>query len=257
MFKIATRLTLANQEVQDVVKEQNEELIINLVKKLEEVGADAIYISGGPYPSGIKAGLMFLINCVQKATKLPICVETIDFEAIETIIDSKIENPIIFRGIEAVKSDMSIVLPLLIKSGFSVVFKTKSDDGVPIESDARLELAMKLIEEAVKGGIEPDKIYVDPIIMPLASKWGQEYAKESLIFMDKLKEVADPPPKIIASIEDFAFELPEDFKIPITRHYFTLLLEHGLDSAIFDILNKDLREVIKFQEILKAIKPLS
>jgi len=253
MLRIASRLSLAHREVQQVAKEEKADLVGKLARKLAAAGADMIQISSGPYPSGMRVPLVFLINAVQAAVDLPLCIETVDPDAMRAALEVLV-RPAVLRGPHAGPRLMESIIPMALDKPATLAVRL-GVPAVPVGADERFSLAMNVLDRALFLKFPFERIMIDPVVMPLSGRWGQEYARQCLVLLQRLEQSADPPVRTLVNFDDFLFDLPDDERSLYGRTYLALLLERGLDAAVFDLVDRELRETVRAALTLHGVLP--
>jgi len=254
MLQIASRLTLAHREVQAVAKEENADLIGKLARKLVHAGADLIQVSSGPYPAGMEAPFRFLARAVQEAVNIPLCIDTLDIFALSEVL-TYVRHPVLVRGANVNPETLKGMIQLLHDKDAMLTVRL-ANPGVPLDADARLDLAFEVLQLTQQLGFPLDRIYLDPVLMPLSGKWGQEYARQTLIFLDKLAESADPPVQTLVNLDDFLFDLSERDRQRFGRYHLALLVEKNVGAIIYDMVDRDFREAVRTARELTGRSPL-
>jgi 5-methyltetrahydrofolate--homocysteine methyltransferase len=110
---------------------------------------------------------------------------------------------------------------------------------IPETSEKRLEVVHKVLEVTRAAGIPDEKIFIDPLVMTISTN-----IQSGLIFFDTLRAVrADyPHVHLNAGLSNISFGLPA--RSYINRAFLTLALQAGLDCAIIDPLDQELRAAL-------------
>jgi len=99
-----------------------------------------------------------------------------------------------------------------------------------------VELGATLFSEAVEKGLPEDKIFLDPITMPL--KFLQEQASSVLEAIRQFTLLSSPPPHIIIGLSNISSQTKEEELI--NRIFLVMCIEAGLDAAICDVTDDEL-----------------
>jgi 5-methyltetrahydrofolate corrinoid/iron sulfur protein methyltransferase len=84
--------------------------------------------------------------------------------------------------------------------------------------------------------MEPEQLFLDPIVMPL--KFMQEQAKEILKGASQFTLFSDPPCHIVCGLSNISNGTTK--KSLINRTFATMLIANGLDAVICDVMDEEL-----------------
>ena len=128
----------------------------------------------------------------------------------------------------------------------SIIGLVMDETGSPKTADKRLENAGKLLAKAMEYDISPDRLFLDPIVMPL--KFMQDQCKEILSAANQFQLFSDPPPHIVCGLSNVANGTK--YKKLINRTFCTMLIANGLDAVILDLTDDDLVDAILTAELV-------
>jgi cobalamin-dependent methionine synthase I len=136
-------------------------------------------------------------------------------------------------------------LPLVAEHGCCVIALAMDATRIPETSEARVEVIHKVMEATRAVGVPDERIYVDPLAMTIGT-----CGQSGPVFFDTLRAVhaAYPEVHFTAGLSNISFGLPA--RSFINRAFLTLALEAGLDSAILDPLDQDLRAALLAAELV-------
>ena len=121
------------------------------------------------------------------------------------------------------------------------------ESGSPKSADKRVENAGKIFAKAMEHGITSDKLFLDPIIMPL--KFMQEQAKEIMAAAQQFIMFSDPPPHIVAGLSNISNSTTQ--KKLINRVFTAMMIANGLDAVICDIMDDEfINEVLTAELVM-------
>ncbi len=133
---------------------------------------------------------------------------------------------------------------LALKYGCNLIALTIDDEtGIPKTADGRVEIAFEIYEKCMEKGISAEKLYFDPLVLPL--NVAQEQAVEVLNTISMLKSCFDPPVNTIIGLSNISNGVPAHLRLVINRAFAMLALDAGLDSAIIDAKDTELVRLIK------------
>ncbi len=166
------------------------------------------------------------VEVIQGVCETPLSIDSSSPKAIEAALKEVDGKPLI-NSVNDEKEKMDSILPLAKKYGAAILVLTLDKCGLPKDSEERLKIAKRIIDNAIKIGIPKEDIVVDPLTLTISAK--QEQAKESLLALKKLKAKGYPTSLGVSNI---SFGLPNRGRI--NADFFSLAVAFGLDMAIIN-----------------------
>ena len=121
-------------------------------------------------------------------------------------------------------------------------------NGVPQDVDTRVAIAAEIVSKAMENDFDTQRLFVDPIILPVKVPNAQIQASNNLTAMDQIKYLSDPPPHITMGLSNLSQGSTE--RSLINRIFLALAISHGADSAIVEVLDEDLMNAVATAEML-------
>jgi 5-methyltetrahydrofolate--homocysteine methyltransferase len=116
---------------------------------------------------------------------------------------------------------------------------------IPETSEARVAVIHKVMEATRAAGIPDVRIYIDPLAMTISTN-----IQSGLIFFETIRAIRALYPEVhfTAGLSNISFGLPA--RSYINRAFLILALQAGLDSAILDPLDRELRATLLAAELV-------
>ena len=130
----------------------------------------------------------------------------------------------------------------------SIITLTMDKNGVPQDIDTRVAIAAEIVQKAIEKGFAPQRLFIDPIVLPVKVPNAQVQPGNILSAMDQIRFLAEPAPHIIVGLSNLSQGATE--RSLINRIFLAIALSHGLDSAIADVLDEKLMSVLATAEML-------
>ena len=137
-------------------------------------------------------------------------------------------------------------LALALEHNASLVTLTMNVDGVPQDVETRLEIAMNIVATALEYGMDPRKVFIDPIILPVTCD--QKQPRFILEVISQIKMLSDPAPGSIVGLSNVSQGAAE--RPLINRSFLVMALAAGLDAAIVDVLDEPLMDAAIAAEMI-------
>jgi len=99
---------------------------------------------------------------------------------------------------------------------------------------------------AMEAGLEPDRIILDPILMPI--KFMQEQAPFVLEAIEQYTNLSDPPPHISVGLSNIGSKTTERGRI--VRTFLVMAMAKGLDAAICNVCDEETIAAVATAELV-------
>jgi len=248
MLLIGENIHIISPKVKEALNARDGAFFVNLARKQKEAGANALDLNIGPQKKAGPEVMDWLIDCVQEGVgDMMLSFDTTNVAAIEVGLKKIKKNGhanAIINSTSAEEERLAVVPPLAAQYGAKLIALTMAKEGIPVNADARVSIAMeKLMPRAQEVGIPMENLIIDPLVLTVSGC--QQYVPQCIEAVRMLKMVADPPPMVNAGLSNVSNQVPAPMRPLINRVYMVMLMAVGLDSAIIDPLDDDLREAIR------------
>ena len=232
------------KEVKTAIRERNASFIRDLARKQVEAGADLVDVNAGTRPDEEPEALSWLVKTVQEAVEVPLCLDSANPHALSVALQEVKQTPMI-NSISGEPSRLDGVLPLVSKHGCSVIALAMDEKGIPKGVNERLAVIRSLMDRTRSAGLADEKVYVDPLVMAISTN-----TEAGTIALQTMRAVREEFPKahFCAGLSNISFGLPE--RHLVNRVFLTLALVAGLDSAILDPFDRELRGELLAAELV-------
>jgi len=245
MLIISERINGQFASVGRAIDQRDEKYIRDLALKQLESGADYLDINTGPGRDDAPACMEWLVKTAQDAVDLPLCLDTPGPKTMEAGLKACDEKPIMNSTTAELKK-MERFFPLANEYDADIVCLTISEKGIPNDAESRTELAMMLVTTAMEHDVMPDKLYIDPVILPVGA--AQDQSKVVIDSIQRFRILNDPPIRTIVGLSNVSNATKE--RSLLNRSFLAMLMGTGLTAAIADPEDKELMKVAKAGEIL-------
>lgn len=246
MLLIGENIHVISKTIQNALLERNEGFILNLIKKQSHM--DYIDLNVGPAKGNMEGILPWLCDLVEKNTNLKISFDTTNSDEMRRGLE-KCKNPqnALLNSTSADETRLEKITGLACEFGSNLIALTMNKEiGIPKTADERLELAFTIFEKCQEKGIENEKIFFDPLILPVSVD--QSQAQEALNTIQMIKQSFDPEVYTTIGLSNISNGSPSEIRPLINRVFAVLAIGAGLDSAIIDAFDTELIETIKVIE---------
>ena len=234
MIFIGERINTGFKDIKQAVMDKDPAPLQEWARKQAEAGANYLDVNLGAV-SADPADMCWMIETVQQVVDTPICIDTnkpnILAEAIKACKPGMLIN-----STTAADEKLDAMMPVAAEHGASIIGLVMDESGTPTNAEKRVENAAKILIKAQELGMPTDRVFLDPIVMPL--KYKQEQAKEILAAVAQFGLISDPPPHVVCGLSNISNGTTH--KQLINRIFLTMAIANGMDAAICDVLDTDL-----------------
>jgi 5-methyltetrahydrofolate--homocysteine methyltransferase len=151
------------------LQEYNFEYVLELAESQLKAGADVLDVNVGfPGVDDVKL-LPEVVKAIQNKFDIPLCLDSPNPRAIEAALKVAAGKCLI-NSVNGKESSLLAILPVAKEYGSAVIGLCMDDDGITNDPEKRLEIAKKIIDRAVRVGIKPEDIVVDPLAMAVSAE---------------------------------------------------------------------------------------
>lgn len=246
MIFIGESINGTRNAIKKAVLERDSATIRGIAQSQAEAGADYLDVNAGTDPDRETEDLLWLIETVQGAVDVPICIDSSTPSAIKAALAVVRTTPMI-NSINGDPKRLESFLPLIKERNCPVIAlamdESKSD--MPKTVAERMTVLERIFKATREMGIPDEKMFVDPLIMAVAT---DQTAAKTVFECIRTIKATYPEAHITGGLSNVSFGLPE--RALINRTFLTLAIEAGMDSAVVNPSNVQLLESLYATELL-------
>jgi 5-methyltetrahydrofolate corrinoid/iron sulfur protein methyltransferase len=246
MLLIGENIHIISKTVQNALLERDEKFILDLIKKQSNM--DYIDLNVGPAKGKLEGVLPWLCTLVESNTDLKISFDTRNLDEMKSGLNTT-KNPqnSLLNSTSADLDRLEAITDLAADFGSGIIALTMNKEiGIPKSADDRLNLAFEIFEKCQEKGIGNEKIFFDPLILPVSVD--QSQAQEALNTIQMIKQSFEPEVMTTIGLSNISNGSPKEIRPLINRVFAVLAYGAGLDSAIVDALDLELINTLKILE---------
>lgn len=240
MLLIGENIHIISKTVRKALENKDENFIKNLIKIQEKM--DCVDLNIGPargkldkifewlvpltngknisFDSTNAEAIVQGLKLVQNSENCFINSTSNDLERLETLTDCALSN----------KCNL-------------IALTMSNQTGIPKTADERLEIVFEIYEKCMEKGIENNKIFFDPLILPVQAD--QLQSLEALNTIKMIKESFEPQVNTIIGLSNISNGSPKHLRPLINRVFGVLAYGAGLDAVIMDAKDEELIRTFK------------
>ncbi|MBN1973551.1 MAG: dihydropteroate synthase [Sedimentisphaerales bacterium] len=255
MILIGERINGMFTNVKEAIADRNKQVIQELAQKQTEAGASYLDVNVGTAASDQESAIQWLVETIQETCSTPLSLDSQKPAVIAAGLKAvNIENGVILNSTPLnKKSDEEVFdkyLEMAQQAGpkGSIIALTMDKNGVPQDIDTRVSIAAEIVSKATEKGFDTQRIFIDPIILPVKVPNAQVQPGNILSAIDQIKYLSDPAPHMTIGLSNLSQGATE--RSIINRIFLAMAISRGLDSAIVDVLDRDLMNAVATAEML-------
>lgn len=244
MILIGENIHIISKQVRQALEEKDEIFIKNLIKIQQNL--DCIDLNIGPARG--KLDRVFEWLCPLVPENINISFDSTNPEAIEQGLKLILNPENCFINSTSNDSEkLEKLTDLAIEHNCNLIALAMSGKtGIPKTADGRLEIVFEIYEKCMEKGISNEKIFFDPLILPVCVE--QSQAQEALNTLQMIKESFDPKVQTIIGLSNISNGIPKELRPLINRVFGVLAYGAGLDAAIIDVKDTELVRIFRMLE---------
>ena len=215
------------------LKEHDIDYILREGIEQEERGAHILDVNVGLPDIDETAMMKEAVSGLQSVTSLPLQIDTVDPAAMEAAL-RLYNGKAMVNSVSGKQKSMDQVFPLIARYGGVVIGLTLDEDGIPADSEGRLRIAKKIIDEAARYGIKKKDIVIDALAMTISSE--PEGAKVTLETLRRLRDEAGVC--TVLGVSNISFGLPA--RPTVNAAFYTMAMMNGLSAGIINPASEDM-----------------
>jgi 5-methyltetrahydrofolate corrinoid/iron sulfur protein methyltransferase len=241
--------------VKQAIADKDKKVIQELAKKQTEAGATYLDVNVGTAAADQAGAMQWLVETIQETCSTPLSLDSQKTAVIEAglkVINA--ENGVILNSTPLnKKTDEEIFdkyMAMANQAGpkASIIALTMDKNGVPQDVDTRVAIAADIISKAMEKGFDSQRLFIDPIILPVKVPNAQVQPGNILSAMDQIRYLSEPAPHMTIGLSNLSQGATE--RSLINRVFLAMAISRGLDSAIVDVLDEKLMNALATAEML-------
>jgi 5-methyltetrahydrofolate corrinoid/iron sulfur protein methyltransferase len=246
MYVIGERLNGMFKRVRIAIQEGDKKVIHEIAEAQLKAGAQALDLNVGPASDKPVDAMMWLVEATREATDAPLAIDSPRWDVQSTVVP-KVPGHAIINSCKADPAELEKYVDLAVKNDASLIGLCIDESGVPADAEKRVELGATIAATAIGAGMAPNRLFIDPIILPVNVAPTAPGAVMSA--MSQLKVLSDPPPHLVLGLSNVSQGCNE--RKLINRIYTVMAISAGMDSVILDPNDTDLMNAAITAELLQ------
>lgn len=209
----------------ETLSKNNFEFVHELAKVQIEAGADVLDVNVG-YPGVDDEKLLpETVKSLQEKFDVPLCLDSPNPKAIEAAL-KVVDGKCLINSVNGEEKSLNAILPIAKEYGAAVIGLVMDDDGITHDPQKRLSIADKILQRAIKLGMNPEDVIIDPLAMAVSAD-----PNACMITLETIKLVHDKLGlNITEGSSNVSFGLPN--REVLNNAFITLSILNGVTCPI-------------------------
>ncbi|RLE42049.1 5-methyltetrahydrofolate--homocysteine methyltransferase [Candidatus Woesearchaeota archaeon] len=227
---VGERINPANKKgfIEELKQGKTSYIRTQALQQVEE-GATLLDINVGVAGLDEEALLTKAVDVVQSVVDVPLVLDSSNPKAIESALKKVAGKPLL-NSVNGSEKSMNTLLPLAKKYGAGIIGLCIDDRGVPKDVAERVEIAKRIIKNALRVGIRQCDIVIDPVVLTMATQPNIEE-----VVLETVKKIKSLGYATIIGISNVSFGMPH--RTALNARFYARAAKAGLDLAILNPLD--------------------
>lgn len=244
MIIIGEKINGTRKAVAAAIRERDAAFIRDLAISQAEGGSTYLDVNAGTAPDREPDDMAWLVGIIQEGCDLPLCLDSANPAALRAGLGI-VKQRAMINSVSGEQTRIDGVLPLALEHKTDLILLALDDHGIPETVDGRMEIVRKLVGLAVNGGLAEEKLHIDPLVTAISTG-----TKNAMLTFETIRSIKKEFPNvhITGGASNISFGMP--LRPIINRYFMALAIQAGLDSAIINPNDRELKAAIMTAEML-------
>lgn len=232
--------------MKDALRRGDVDYMLNQALAQTGAGADILDVNVG-LPEIDEADMMVrVVKALQGVTDAPLQLDSTDPNVLKGALRIYCGKAIV-NSVNGDDESLDAILPLVKKYGAAVVGLTLDKNGIPKTTQARLDIAGRILQKALSYGIRKEDVYIDCLTLTVSAE--QEGAAQTLEALRRVRQELGL--KTVLGVSNISFGLPA--RPLINQNFLTMAMTQGLDLPILNPNVESMMAAVRSYHLLMNI----
>jgi 5-methyltetrahydrofolate corrinoid/iron sulfur protein methyltransferase len=248
MLAIAEKINATIPSVKKIIEQRDAEALLVLARQQADARADFIDVNVGTGSGGQQDeidAMRWAVGLIQGELETPLCIDSADPEVLQAGLEVRKDRPALINSTKGSEHSLNAVVPLARKYDKPLVGLAMDEKGIPKTTRERVAACAKIVAACEKYGIGQERIFFDPLVLPVSTD-----VKQGLVTLQTIQAIKQkfPAAKTVMAVSNASFGLPKR-KI-FNAAFLHMAIFAGLDAAILSVLDEQLMGAIRTAEAI-------
>jgi len=253
MLVIGEKINASNKSVGEAIAGKDRQFLQDLAREQDTAGSHFIDVNAG---AGLgawdsaAAAMEWLVELVQEVTDKPLTIDSDVPGVIEAGLRTYRGDTVMINSVNAETERLDAIGRMAAERKALLVALVMDEGGIPDTVEARVAASERIMEHLTRLGVEEDRVYFDPLVLPISVDAGQGLV--TLRTIERIKALF-PSSKTVMGLSNISYGLPR--RGMINRAFLLMAAAAGLDAAILNPLDSKMMSIVKVGDMLTAKDP--
>jgi 5-methyltetrahydrofolate--homocysteine methyltransferase len=207
------------------LQERNFDYVLELAEVQIKAGADVLDVNVG-FPGVDDVRLLpETVLAIMARFDIPLCLDSPNPKAIEAALKVA-SGKCLINSVNGEEKSLNALLPIAKEYGAAIIGLTMDDEGITYDPEKRLAIAERILEKALRAGIQMEDIIIDPLAMAVSAD-----PRACIISLETIRLIHQKLGlNITQGASNISFGLPN--REVLNSAYMTLSIKNGLTCPI-------------------------
>jgi cobalamin-dependent methionine synthase I len=242
-------LNSSNTRIRELLARRGEAKLIEAAEAQLSSGAHVIDLNASMLLEDEREALVWAARVIRSKLAIPVSLDSPNADLLVDLAGEFGEGAIL-NSFTTDEDQLELAVGTANRTGCAVIIMLKDREGIPGTAMLRLELASRVSALARRSGLNPSRIFLDPVLTPIATTAGG--LGVSLDTIEGLKRNF-PDFRSVGGISNVSYGLPR--RRLVNRTFLAMALSRGLGAAICDPTDPDIIGTIRTAEAVSGSDP--
>ncbi len=240
MIIVGEKLNSSIPSVLRAFEARDEKAVKDIAEKQCRGGAEYLDVNAAACMDAELDTLLWVVNTVSDIPGVKFMIDSPSADVVDAALSKLSLSDVIINSVTLESERFDKMMEVVTKHKARIVALPIDDNGIPQEAEERFALSSKLIEKIRAYGIADEDIFLDVLIQTLGT---DSLCGAAALETIRLVRREFPKVHITGGLSNVSFGLPK--RAVLNGAFLTAAITCGLDSAIMDSANDDLRMTMR------------
>lgn len=223
------------KKLQEEIRQMNFSQLIRLAQEQEQEGCAVIDVNLGLEKVLSEEHFKVLINELDRYASLPLSIDVQTLDFLKVCFREHVGRPVLNSATCDEKHLLSRIELIKRYGGMLIVLCMEKE--IPEDSEGRVKLAKKAAEILKSEGVDLDRVFFDPLVLPIGAK------KDHRVTVETIRKLKELGLKSSIGLSNLSFGLPE--RESVNAAFLSLCVDAGLNAAILNSKEQTTMNVLR------------
>ncbi len=250
MIIIADRINSISPRIRGAIENRDRDYISDLAAFLEDRGSDYIDVNVSTCRGSEEENMLWALETVRSRVSKPLSIDSSEPGVIHSALEQLDEKGLIINSISGDRRTIEELVPIAVERECLIIALAMDEKGIPDSPEKRVEICLRIADEALSLGLKTEGIMFDPLLKPVSvdAKAGQVALSTLKLLKSELRGA-----KTVVGLSNISYGLPS--RQLVNASFLSMALYVGLDAALLDPGEDAVMSLLKATEAALGLDP--